>query len=74
MIVQDSTAGSFLLGVGDDLARGRGLFDETVYGAGYSLGPVSDVLIMGLGGGPDVLSALYNDAKRVVGVERNNFV
>lgn len=71
MIVQDSTAGSFLLGVGDDLARGRGLFDETVYAAGYSLGPVSDVLIMGLGGGPDVLSALYNHAKRVVGVEIN---
>lgn len=69
--VQDASAGSILLGVGADATRGRAFFDETVYGAGYAAGPRRSVLIVGLGGAPDVLAALYHGASRIVGVEIN---
>ncbi|MGH7895542.1 MAG: spermidine synthase, partial [Candidatus Binatia bacterium] len=69
--VQDASAGSFLLGVGDDLGRAGELFERTVYGAGYVTGPKRAVLVIGLGGGPDVLAALYHGASRIVGVEIN---
>jgi len=71
---QDASAGSILLGVGDDLGRAREFFDRTVYASGYVTGPKRDVLIIGLGGGPDVLSALYHGASRIVGVEINRTV
>ncbi|HXJ37444.1 MAG TPA: hypothetical protein VMS22_25730 [Candidatus Eisenbacteria bacterium] len=71
---QDASAGSILLGVGGDLSRAREFFDRTVYASGYVTGPRRDVLVIGLGGGPDVLSALYHGASRVVGVEINRTV
>lgn len=69
--VQDASAGSILLGVGDDPEKGRAFFDETVYGAGYAAGPRRHVLVVGLGGAPDVLAALHHGASRIVGVEIN---
>jgi hypothetical protein len=71
-LVQDSCAGSILLGVGEDLDDARLFLDRTIYGAGYARPKRPEqVLVIGLGGGPDVLSALYHGAKRIVGVEIN---
>ncbi len=68
---QDGSAGSILLGVRDDPESYSEFFDRTVYGSGYALGDRREVLIIGLGGGPDLQTALYHDAERVVGVEIN---
>ncbi|MFQ5506305.1 MAG: hypothetical protein ACE5F1_16170, partial [Planctomycetota bacterium] len=71
---QDGSAGSLLFGVGDDLSRAKGLFDRTLYGAGYHLRGTAQtrkVLIIGLGGGPDVMTALHFGAESIVGVEIN---
>ncbi len=69
--VQDSSAGSFLLGVGDDLARGREFYEGTVYGAGFQFGSREKVLVIGLGGAGDVLTALHFGATQVDGVDIN---
>jgi SAM-dependent methyltransferase len=69
--VQDSSAGSLLFETGDDFAKAAPFFDDTVYGAGYACGPVDSVLVVGLGGAPDVQAALHHGASRVVGVEIN---
>lgn len=68
---QDASAGSSVLGLGDDLSRGREFFERTVYGAGYAPKRPSSVLVIGLGGAPDVQAALYFGARRIVGVEIN---
>jgi SAM-dependent methyltransferase len=71
VFMQDASAGSLLLGVGDDLGRSRTYFEDTIYGAGYVPRPVEDVLVIGLGGAPDVLGALHHGASRIVGVDIN---
>jgi hypothetical protein len=68
---QDSSAGSFLLGVGDDLSRGRVLFEDTVYAAGYVPHAVETALIIGLGGAPDVLTALHHGVRTIDAVDIN---
>ncbi len=69
--VQDSSAGSFLLGVGDDIQRGKEFFEGTLYGAAYKLAPRENVLLIGLGGAPDVLTAEYFGVDQVAGVDIN---
>jgi spermidine synthase len=71
LFAQDASAGSFLMGVGHDLERGRALFEHTLYGLGYALGSRRDVLVIGLGGAPDVLTALYHGAARIDAVDIN---
>lgn len=73
---QDGDAGSVLFCVGDDIKRAAGLFERTLYGAPYKIhgGTAPKVLIIGLGGGPDVLGALYNGASSVIGVDINKSV
>lgn len=71
--VQDGGAGSALFDLrGHDDLR-RVLFEGTVYGAGYMLRPEPPerVLVIGLGGAPDVHAALHHGAKEIVGVEIN---
>jgi spermidine synthase len=71
---QDGSAGSVVFGVGDDVRRGHGLFDRTLYGAGYALHGAprgARVLIIGLGGGPDMLGAHYFGAGEITGVDIN---
>ncbi len=48
--------------------------DWTITGTANRLRPNSDVLVVGVGGGQDILSALYYDQKSVTGVEINNLV
>lgn len=69
--VQDSSAGSILLAVGRDLTRARPFFEQTVYGAGYVPHPVRDMLIVGLGGAPDVMAALHHGVQHIDAVEIN---
>ena len=71
---QDASAGSHLLGVEQDLSRARSFFERTIYGAGYARGGVSDVLVIGVGGSPDVLTAAWYGAPRVVAVDINGGV
>ena len=71
--VQDGGAGSALFDLrGHDDLR-RVVFEGTVYGAAYMLrpDPPERVLIIGLGGAPDVHAALHYGAKEIVGVEIN---
>jgi spermidine synthase len=71
---QDGSAGSILLGVTDDLARARGFFERTLYGAPYVLrggAAGANVLVIGLGGSPDVQAAHFFGARSVTGVEIN---
>jgi len=69
--VQDSSAGSILLDVRDGTGAAAPFFEKTVYGAGYALGVPDDVLVIGLGGAPDVLTAIHHGAKQITGVEIN---
>ena len=69
IVLQDSAAGSVMFGVGEDTNQARVIFEDTVYGAGYVPAVTSDVLVIGLGGGPDILTALHHGASRVVGVD-----
>lgn len=68
---QDGGAGSFMAGVKNDPSRASDLYERSVYGAGYALGPVKDALIIGLGGGPDVMTSLYHGTERIDAVEIN---
>jgi len=71
--VQDGGAGSALFDLrGHDDLR-RVLFEGTVYGGGYMLRPEPPerVLVIGLGGAPDVHAALHHGAEEIVGVEIN---
>lgn len=70
--MQDGDAGSFMVGVGKDLGRARALFEDTVYGAGYVTAPVEHAMLIGLGGAPDLLTALYYGVEDVDAVEINH--
>ncbi len=77
---QDSSAGSTLVRwdgrtrSAPPSAAGRShvtrLCTDTIYGAGYYR-PRPKVLVIGLGGGPDLLCAVYQEAKHVDVVEIN---
>lgn len=66
----DATAGTPLTGFNGDLKSVDFLKYDIVNLAHY-LRPQSDVLVIGAGGGRDILSALVFDQKSVVGVEVN---
>jgi hypothetical protein len=68
MIVHDATAGALLYRT----AQGRGAFGffrQHVLTAPYVLRERPEVLVIGVGGGADILNALVNGASRVKGVE-----
>jgi SAM-dependent methyltransferase len=69
--IQDASAGSILLGTRGDLERARDFFTRTVYGAGYAKGPAKDVLVIGLGGAPDVQAAIFHGAEHIAAVDIN---
>jgi spermidine synthase len=72
VLTQNNTA--FTYAVHYDGSKGslRGI-DQTLYAAAYEASSVSGprVLVIGVGGGFDVLNALYYDASQVTGVEVN---
>jgi SAM-dependent methyltransferase len=72
VLTVDSGAVTVFLGDPGRPKWGGDLFGKTLYGAAYVARPApQDVLIIGAGGGTDVQTALYNDAKDIVGVEIN---
>jgi hypothetical protein len=68
---QDSSAGSYLVERRVDYEEIPKLFENTLYRQAYYREEPVDVLVIGLGGGPDILTALYHEARSVVGVEIN---
>ncbi len=70
---QDGSAGSVVFGVGDKPELAAGLFERTLYGAVHQLRgqPGARVLIIGLGGAPDVMCAHHYGAASITGVDIN---
>jgi hypothetical protein len=73
-MTQDAGAGSILVRVDDDPDRGGRIFELSFTGLALSMRPRSDVLVIGLGGAPDVQAALYHEARSVTGVEINRSI
>jgi hypothetical protein len=71
LFTQDAGAPSLLLGLGDRPEMQRALARSTIYGLAPSLRPSGRVLVMGLGGGPDLLASLAAGADHVTGVDIN---
>ena len=67
----DSSAGSYLVERNSGDPGVEKLFVKTLYRQAYYGDRKPDVLIIGLGGGPDILTALHHEARSVVGVEIN---
>jgi spermidine synthase len=70
LVTQDGGAPSVLLGLPASLARAN-LFEDSIFGLPYWIKGSPDVLVIGLGGGPDIQAALLSGAKQVTGVEIN---
>jgi spermidine synthase len=70
LITQDGGAPSMILSA-EALNPEVTFTDHTILGIPYWIKPHPEVLIVGLGGGPDVVTALRYGARRVVGVEIN---
>lgn len=69
---RDSSYGSPLIGSGLSPEGTRGVFERTCYAAGYFRGkPKSSVLVIGLGGAPDIQTALHHGVEVVHGVDMN---
>lgn len=67
---QDSSYGSPLIGWNGEGAAG--VYERTCYAFGYFRGRTGmDVLVIGLGGAPDVQTAIHHDAARITGVDIN---
>ncbi len=67
---QDSSYGSPLIGW--NAPGSAGVYDRTCYGFGYFRGgEPDDVLVIGLGGAPDIQAALHHDARHITGVDIN---
>lgn len=71
LVTQDGAAPSLILG--EEVLNSEVDFTEhTILGIPYWIKSNPKVLIIGLGGGPDVVTALRYDAQRIVGVEINS--
>ncbi|GAB4322970.1 MAG: hypothetical protein Kow0059_18220 [Candidatus Sumerlaeia bacterium] len=68
---QDSGAGSILFNFGPDFQKGARFFNHTIYGLPYTLLNRPKVLVIGLGGGIDIQTALFFGAEHVTGIELN---
>ncbi|HWN81818.1 MAG TPA: hypothetical protein VNM87_06965 [Candidatus Udaeobacter sp.] len=68
---QDASNGSILIAFPPDSAESAPFFTGTVYGSAYFQSPPESVLVIGLGGGPDIFTALNFRARSVTGVEIN---
>jgi hypothetical protein len=72
LFVQDGGAGSLLVDVRHSDGVRRALFEGSIWAASYFVREhPRNVLLVGLGGAPDVMTALYHGAERITGVEVN---
>ncbi|HDH04865.1 MAG TPA: hypothetical protein ENH01_04010 [Nitrospirae bacterium] len=68
---QDGDAGSLLLNVREDKYDYTNFFNGSIFSLVYQLRKDPDTLVIGLGGGPDILRALHFNSKKITGVEIN---
>ncbi|MBK8978520.1 MAG: hypothetical protein IPM29_21695 [Planctomycetes bacterium] len=69
---QDSSYGSPLIGAGPAPAEAAKVAERSCYGFGYFRGERGmNVLVIGIGGAPDLQTALHFDAARITGVDIN---
>lgn len=68
LVTHDGGAPSLLIRV-DDAAERQFLIENTIFGVPYWISDRPSVLIIGLGGGPDVIAALAADAAQILGAE-----
>lgn len=73
LIFIDSDAATILRRAGDDLERHRGLRDR-IEGLAYQVAKRPRVLVIGPGGGQDVIFARLHGAREVTGVELNPLI
>ena len=66
----DADAATIITRMDGDLAK-LAYLREDVINSAYLVQPAADVAVVGVGGGRDVLSALYFGAKRITGIEIN---
>ena len=66
----DADAGTVITGFDGDVKRLTYLQDDVINSA-YLLQPMHDVAVVGVGGGRDILSAMYFGAKNITGIEIN---
>jgi hypothetical protein len=66
----DADAGSVITRFDGDLKPLSFLADDVI-NAGYTLRPVHSIVVIGVGGGRDVMSALYFGVKKIFAVELN---
>ena len=71
LFTQDAGSISIVLGFGGNDDAARSFARGSTYGAGTVLHRGGKVLVIGLGGAPDVLAALANDAAHVTAVDIN---
>ncbi|MBN1135655.1 MAG: hypothetical protein JXM73_03675 [Anaerolineae bacterium] len=69
LVTQDGGAPSILLNIPD--IQSADFTDHTIFGVPYWIKSEPKVLIIGLGGGPDVQAALHCGASSITGVEIN---
>ena len=74
LFAQDSGAPSVLLNVGQVPATAELLAESSLYGIATTLRSGGDVLVMGLGGGPDLIASWQAGAGRLTGIEINHAV
>ena len=70
MITQDGDAATFITHFDGDFSR-LGFIDQFLYGLPYSIKRYPDVMVIGAGGGTDVLAALKYGSDSIVAVELN---
>ncbi len=73
VLLHDGGAGSLLFGrLADHPDLARALFEGSTYGAAYAVHDhAHEVLVIGLGGAPDIMTAKHFGARHIVGVEVN---
>lgn len=73
VLLHDGGAGSLLFGrLSDHPEIARGLFEGSTYGAAYAVHDhAREVLVIGLGGAPDIMTAKHFGAAHITGVEVN---
>ena len=71
---QDAGAGSFLVSLNDQPDMQEAFSKGTLYGLATQLQKDADVLVIGVGGAPDIVAARLNGAKSVTGVDVNRGV
>jgi SAM-dependent methyltransferase len=70
-LVIDSQAGTVITKFDGKNLEALSYLADDVINVGYDLRPADDAAIIGVGGGRDILSALYFGTKHIVGIELN---